>query len=69
MFKEDSVSKEAGSRSFGFQGRPRRRARTASKPGPSNEELIREYLAKNKVTPCEPRYAEGAIKSSGAYDF
>lgn len=69
MFNEDGVAKTGRSSSFGFQGR-RRRPRIEQKPqGPTNAELINDYLARNKVTRCETRYAEGAVMASGEYEF
>jgi len=70
MFKENTVSKPKTTSSFGFQGRPARRKVRASSSGPTNEELVRDYLARgNKITPCDPRYAEGALQASGEYEF
>ena len=55
---------------FGFNPRPRRRAKVIPPDTRSNEELVAEYLAQNKkITRCETRYADGAVKQSGQYDF
>lgn len=56
---------------FGFNPRPRRRSRVMPVDSRSLDELVAEFLAKgdNKITRCETRYADGAVKSSGIYEF
>lgn len=55
---------------FGFNPRPRRKARPMPIDTRTNEELVAEYLANNKtITRCETRYADGAVKTSGSYEF
>ena len=55
-------------RSFGFGVGPRARRKMPT-DGRSNQDLIAEYLAKNGVTKCPTRYADGAVRTSGSYDF
>jgi hypothetical protein len=54
---------------FGFNPRPRRRARVVCTDNRPTEELVAEFLKKNKIKVCEPRYADGAIRASGNYEF
>lgn len=54
---------------FGFNPRPRRRLRPTPTDGRSNEELVAEFLKTRQPTVCDPMYADGSVKSSGAYDF
>ncbi len=55
-------------RTFGFGAGPRARRKMPT-GGRSNQDLIEEYLAKNKITQCPTRFADGAVKTSGSYDF
>lgn len=54
---------------FGFNSaRPRRR--TAQAPGgKSDQELIADFLATKTVTRCPDRFADGAVRASGTYEF
>lgn len=67
--KSDQRTSEARSeRTFGFGAGPRARRKMPS-DGRSNQDLIAEFLAKKSITICPTRYADGAVKTSGSYDF
>lgn len=54
---------------FGFganMARPRRKLPT---DGRSTQELVAEFLKTKEVTKCPTRYADGAIKASGYYEW
>jgi len=61
--KPSSETKTFG---FGIPMRPRRKVPQGGRP---NEELIAEFLAKNAVTKCPTRFADGAVHESGYYHF
>lgn len=54
---------------FGFNPRPRRRPRPIPADGRTTEELVAEFLKTNTIKQCDARHADGAVKSSGAYEF
>lgn len=58
-----------GTRTFGFgtTHRPRRKALPASTK--TTEELVAEFLARKAVTKCPTLFADGAVRTSGAYEF
>lgn len=67
----NDASPKTARHGFGFQPTPRRRMKPfkASPGGPTDAALVRAFIEKNGVTVCETRYAEGAVKPSGEYDF
>ncbi len=55
---------------FGFGGGNRlRRKPLQVVGGKSDQELIADYLATRTVTVCPRRFAEGAVRTSGDYEF
>ncbi|AOG03052.1 hypothetical protein [Bosea sp. RAC05] len=65
---QQAASPRIEQRTFGFGAGPRARRKIPT-GGRSNQDLIDEYLANNKVTKCPTRFADGAVRTSGSYDF
>jgi len=61
LFTTASRSNNTSSRS--------RKKRSQQPPARSNEDLIKEFIARKGVTVCPARYAEGAVLASGEYEF
>lgn len=61
--------KAPAGRPFIFGAGPKARKHPTG-PTPSNEELIAQFHKQGgKVTKCPPRYADGAVESSGDYSW
>ena len=55
---------------FAFGSAPARPRRKAIPPShKSDAELIAEFLKVKQIKMCPTRYADGAVKTSGSYEF
>ena len=69
MSQPTSKPSDRNTGNFGFNPRPRRKVRPIVDDGRSTEDLVAEFLKTREITKCDPVYADGAVKNSGAYDF
>lgn len=71
MSQANSGKKPAPARSFAFGAitKPRKKAAAAQGTLSDQELIARFHSSGGKVTVCPPRYADGAVETSGDYSW